>query len=126
MQTLVLLTGVLLVTPQWASAWNIPGHMLSAALAHQILQEESPATIDKVKALLAQQPWYSTHWQTFPRRIAGADRDVMLFMLAARWADDIRMVDKAPHRPNLTSVFCPNEALPVGAVLGPSRSSCRA
>ena len=25
-----------------ASAWNIPGHMLSAAIAYQILQQENP------------------------------------------------------------------------------------
>jgi hypothetical protein len=39
-----------------ASAWNIPGHMLSAAIAYQILQQENPQTIDKVRATLEKHP----------------------------------------------------------------------
>jgi len=35
-----------------AKAWNIPGHMLSAAISYQVLQQKSPPTIDKVKAVL--------------------------------------------------------------------------
>jgi hypothetical protein len=46
-----------------AFPWNIPGHMLSAAIAHQILLEESPHTIDKVKAVLTQHPWRFNRWQ---------------------------------------------------------------
>jgi hypothetical protein len=46
----LLLTLAVLSLP--ASAWNIPGHMLSAAIAYQILQQENPQTIEKVKALL--------------------------------------------------------------------------
>src|SRR5262245_37798750 len=44
---LVLLT--LAVPP--ASAW-IPGHMLSGAIAYQVLQQENPQIIDRVKAML--------------------------------------------------------------------------
>jgi hypothetical protein len=72
--------------------------MLSAAIAHQILQQESPPTIDNVKAVLALHPWHSTRWQNSLAAFAGAERDMMLFMLASRWADDIRTVDKAQHR----------------------------
>jgi hypothetical protein len=32
-------------------AWNIPGHMLSGIIAYQVLQQENPQTIQKVKAL---------------------------------------------------------------------------
>jgi hypothetical protein len=35
-----------------ASAWTIPGHMLSAAIAYQVLRQENPTSIEKVKALL--------------------------------------------------------------------------
>ena len=42
----------LAVLPLPASAWNIPGHMLSAAIAYQILQQENPPTIEKVKVVL--------------------------------------------------------------------------
>src|SRR5215831_7771601 len=47
--SLVLLITVL--SPLPASAWNTPGHMLSGAIAYQVLQQESPQTIDKVKAV---------------------------------------------------------------------------
>jgi hypothetical protein len=43
-----------------ASAWNIPGHMLSAAIAYQVLLQENPQSIEKVKAVLDQHPWYAT------------------------------------------------------------------
>jgi hypothetical protein len=32
--------------PFRASAWNIPGHMLSTAIAYQMLNQENPATED--------------------------------------------------------------------------------
>ena len=46
-----------------ASAWNIPGHMLSGIIAYQILQQENPQTIDKVNAVLEKHPWYANQWQ---------------------------------------------------------------
>jgi hypothetical protein len=45
-------------SPLPASAWNIPGHMLSAAIAYQVLQQ-NPQIIDKVKAVLEKHPWYN-------------------------------------------------------------------
>jgi hypothetical protein len=84
--------------PLPASAWNIPGHMLSGAIAYQVLQQESPATIDRVKAVLAKHPWYANQWQARLQDVPVADRDMVLFMQAARWADDIRTQDKQHHR----------------------------
>jgi hypothetical protein len=43
---------LLVVSTAAARAWNIPGHMLSGAIAYQTLSQESPATIDKVNAVL--------------------------------------------------------------------------
>ena len=94
----IVLTLFLATLPGRSSAWNIPGHALSAAIAHQILQQENPATIDKVKAVLAVQPWHSTRWQYSLASFTGVDTDVMLFMVAARWPDDIRTNDKTHHR----------------------------
>jgi hypothetical protein len=48
----------LAVLPLPASAWNIPGHMLSGAIAYQVLQQ-NPQIIDKVKAVLEKHPWYN-------------------------------------------------------------------
>jgi hypothetical protein len=49
--------------PVPALGWNIPGHMLSAAIAYQVLPQESPQTIEKVKAVLEKHPWYANQWQ---------------------------------------------------------------
>ena len=40
------------VSPLLALAWNIPGHMVSGAIAYQVLQQENPQIIDRVKAVL--------------------------------------------------------------------------
>jgi len=84
--------------PLPTSAWNIPGHMLSGAIAYQVLQQESPQTIEKVKTVLERHFWYAHQWQARFQDVPVADRDMVLFMQAARWADDIRMNDKQHHR----------------------------
>jgi len=94
--SLVLLT--LAVLPLPALGWNIPGHMLSAAIAYQVLRQESPPTIDKVKAVLEKHPWYANQWQARLQDVPVAERDQVLFMQAARWPDDIRRTDKQYHR----------------------------
>jgi len=43
-----------------AVAWNILGHMLSAAIAYQVLQHENPQAIEKIKAVLEKHPWYAS------------------------------------------------------------------
>src|SRR5262245_25455997 len=81
-----------------ALAWNIPGHMLSGAIAYQVLQQESPQTIDKVKAVLQKHPWYANQWRARLQDVPVTDHSVVLFMQATRWADDIRTNDKQQHR----------------------------
>ena len=90
----------LAVLPLPASAWNIPSHMLSAAIAYQVLQQENPQTNDKVKALLEKHPWYANQWQARLQDVPFAERDQVLFMQASRWADAIRSQDKAQNRPS--------------------------
>ena len=53
--------------------WNIPGHMLSGAIAYQILQRESPTTIPSVRSVLANHPWYETRWKSQLGITAGWD-----------------------------------------------------
>ena len=81
--------------------------MLSAAIAYQVLQQENPQTIDKVKAVLEKHPWYANQWQARLQDVPVIDHDLVLFMQAARWPDDIRRQDRtkiasaipfAPHR----------------------------
>ena len=79
-------------------AWNIPGHMLSGAIAYQILQRENPAIITAVRSVLEKNPWYQGRWKSQLEKLPQSERDETLFMLAARWADDIRTLDKAQSR----------------------------
>jgi len=72
--------------------------MLSAAIAYQVLQQENPPTIEKVKAVLEKHPWYANQWQARLQDVPAADHNLVLFMQAARWADDIRSNDKQQHR----------------------------
>jgi S1/P1 Nuclease len=95
--SLVLFTLAALPLP--ASAWNIPGHMLSAIIAYQVLQQENPPTIEKVKAVLEKHPWYANQWQARLQDVPVDEHGLVLFMQAARWADDIRVTDKTQNRP---------------------------
>jgi len=88
----------LAVLPRPASAWNIPGHMLSAAIAYDVFQQESRQTIEKVEVVLEKHPWYANQWQARLQNVPVADRELALFMQAARWADDIRIMDRQHHR----------------------------
>src|SRR5262245_43012402 len=98
MSLLTLLVLLALAVPP-ASAWNIPGHMLSGAIAYQVLQKENLPTIEKVKAALEKHPWYANQWQARLQDVPLAEHSLVLFMQATRWADDIRAQDKAQNRP---------------------------
>lgn len=87
----------LFVLPGRAAAWNKAGHMTHAAIAYAVLKKESPQTIAKVIARLKQHPQYESLWakrnHDLDEKKAGLsaeEKDLYLFMQAARWADDIR------------------------------------
>ena len=94
--SVVLIT--LAVLPLPASAWNIPGHLLSGAITYQVLRQESPQTIANVKAALEKHPSYANQWQARLQDIPVAEHGLVLLMQAARWPDNIRTQDKAQHR----------------------------
>jgi hypothetical protein len=73
--------------------------MVSGAIVYQILQRESPPTIPAVRSILEKHPWYQSRWNAQLEKLPAPERDEMLFMLAARWADDIRMKDRPENRP---------------------------
>jgi hypothetical protein len=91
---------VLLIIPfvRPVSAWNIPGHMLSGAIAYQLLRQARPETIDGVKAALEKHAWYVTQWQARLHDFPLADHSLILFMHAARRPDDVRRQDQQYHR----------------------------
>jgi primosomal replication protein N len=80
----------LAVLPLPASAWNIPGHMLSGTIAYQVLLQENPSTIEKVKAVLEKHPWYANQWQSRLQDVPLPERDLMLFMQATNDSVDPR------------------------------------
>lgn len=87
---LVLTTALLGVSP--VQAWNKAGHMTSAAIAYDELKASSPSTVAKVVAVLKLHPQYDQRWRA-DVEAAGLDEDEAhrrLFMLAARWPDDVR------------------------------------
>jgi hypothetical protein len=88
-----------------AQAWNKPGHMTSAAIAYNDLKELNPAVLDKVVQVLRQHPQSDLLWA---RELSQADdRDMYLFMLAARWPDDVRKKYPEYDRPEWHYVNIP-------------------
>src|SRR5258708_17134443 len=83
---LVLMAGLCLP----AFGWNDRGHMSVAYLAYTQL---TPATKGRVNLLLKSNPKYSDWAATVDKEVPGAsaaDKDTMIFMIAATWADGIK------------------------------------
>src|SRR5262245_38719049 len=94
MHRVILSTLATLVLLTWhatsALAWNAAGHQVSGAIAYQVLQKESPQTIAKVVTILNELPDFKKSWEKKLEAVPEGERDELLFMLATRWADDIR------------------------------------
>jgi S1/P1 Nuclease len=80
-----------------ALAWNKLGHQVSGAIAYQVLQKESPATAARVAALLRKMPDFEKSWRKKVEGVPPGEQDELLFMLAARWPDDIRRNPNYDH-----------------------------
>ena len=83
---------LLLLAPTMSSAWNRPGHMVTAAIAYEALKQSDPEALAATVALLHEHPHFGTMFrsQIEKRHLQAEEQDLYLFMLAARWADDIR------------------------------------
>lgn len=78
----------------WIMAVSVPsygwfgaGHMTVAYVAYQQL---TPATKDRVDALLRLNPEYDTWVTMIPTSASDADKRMMVFMIAATWPDRIK------------------------------------
>src|ERR1700693_4464846 len=78
---------VILWTGAPAYGWDSEGHMTVAYVAYQRLE---PATRQRVNSLLKLNPYYAKWRAAIPSGTAAADADVMIFMLAATWPDEIK------------------------------------
>jgi len=94
----LILACTVLLAAESGLAWNRAGHMVTAALAFDDLQRSAPAAIARVVAILRQHPQYESHWKQQLMGRSAEDQGRLLFMLAARWPDDIRG-DKAFDHP---------------------------
>ena len=81
--TLVLLSGL---TPA-AHGWGDVGHMM---VAHVAYRELTPPARARVNALLRLSPRHDEWLTWLPAGVSGADRELMVFMIAATWADQIK------------------------------------
>src|SRR5437870_2694817 len=71
-----------------AYGWNAFGHMAVAYVAYQQL---TPATRDRANALLAKNPYAKHLWpDALPADVSDDDKDLMIFMIAATWPDQIK------------------------------------
>ena len=89
----MLIAGVVfLALPNLASAWSRPGHMVTAAVAYGAMKEVAPEALAATVTLLRQHPHYPTRFRPEIERLelSAEEQDIYLFMLASRWADDIR------------------------------------
>ena len=75
-------------------AWSKAGHMVTGAICYQVMQQRHPRELARVVTVLRAHPQFERLWK--PKLAAlkavdpSADENLYLFMLAARWADDIR------------------------------------
>ncbi len=95
-RALVICALFLVTAPPRAMAWNKAGHMVSGAIAYRELESSDAQALARVLDLLRRHPEYETRWaaQLEQPYIPAAERDLYLFMLAARWADDVRNDEK--------------------------------
>jgi S1/P1 Nuclease len=92
MKARILAVIVLVLFPFPAMAWNRAGHMVSGAIAYSELLKVAPDKVKKVVALLKSHPEYVSRWKPELEKapLTDTEKDQYLFMLAARWPDDIR------------------------------------
>jgi hypothetical protein len=98
------------------SGWNKPTHMAIGAIAYRDLQASSPQLADKVVAILRQHPHFQSRWATqlATPDLSEDERKEYLFMLAARWPDDIRGNDGYHDHPTwhfINYVYAPQQGV---------------
>lgn len=89
MYRLFLFAIVLLVTASPDFSWNKAGHMVTGAIAYDVLMKDSPDTVRMVVTALEAHPQAELLKQRISE-VPVENRDRALFMVAARWGDDIR------------------------------------
>ena len=104
---LILSAAIAVFVAQSLRAWDKPGHSVVAAVAFKVLEKTNPAVAQKAAAILKQSDDYASfnHWLLTISRSSlppsNEKEPEMLFILAARWPDDIKSDgsrrDRSPH-----------------------------
>jgi hypothetical protein len=77
----------ILFLPSCLFAWNGVGHMAAAYVAYQHL---NPAARARASALLKLNPDYPNWVKQIPEGTSQQDKEMIVFMIAATWADQIK------------------------------------
>lgn len=98
-----------------AFGWNKATHMVTGSLTYRDLQKTSPQTLARVVDILRQHPEYGKRWAARLNEsgLTESEKQEYLFMLAARWADDIRG-ETAYDRPTwhfINYVYAPEQGM---------------
>jgi len=85
--SIIIVLAVALLVPQYALTWNGRGHMMVAAVAYHKLNQ---GTKERVDALLQLNPDRDNWLDLIPVGTSPSKRKMMVFMIAATWADRIK------------------------------------
>jgi hypothetical protein len=103
MSRLTLLLLLLLTTGTYTCsfAWNKATHMAIGAIAYRDLRSTTPQTVARVVAILKQHPDYQSRWaaKLNDPALSPDEQDEYLFMLAARWSDDVKEQNNPYNHP---------------------------
>lgn len=88
MKVTIILLVLTAATPGWA--WNRAGHMVSGAMVYTLLKQQDADALARWTAILKEHPHCQERWTAQLTDVAQEDHDQCLWMLAARWPDDIR------------------------------------
>jgi hypothetical protein len=88
LRQLTAITLCLVLFSSTSNAWFNVGHMAVAYVAYQQLTPEKKLRVAK---LLKKNPYYNKQWKALiPNGTPADQRDLMLFMIAATWPDEIK------------------------------------
>jgi hypothetical protein len=91
-------------------------------VAYVAYQELTPSTKTRANALVSKNPMYN-RWQTWlPAGASKADKDAILFMIAARWADQIK--SEPGYETTAITAETGRKAAPIRAGITATAASC--
>lgn len=88
----IFVLSFLLASP--AFAWTKSGHMVTGAIAYDVMQRDNPEALKEIIRILKKHPSYDKFLKKRVESVRREDRDRYLMMIAARWPDDVRGIEQ--------------------------------